>query len=115
MRMVDCKCPECGDVYVDVLLRARDDEGNYIYPACRCGATVARVYLQGHSHGVVSDDIKGGVFYAKNGICNPDGSPKRYTKVSEMKRDAKAMGLVQHVEHQGGKGSDKSRHTQRFI
>lgn len=67
------------------------------------------------SNGVVGDDIKGGVFYAQNGICNPDGSPRAFTKHSDMRKFAKELGLTSHVEHQGTKGSDKSPHTQRFI
>ncbi len=52
---------------------------------------------------------------ARNGLCNPDGSPRRYTSKAEMAREAKKRGLVNHVEHIGGKGSDKSKHTQRFV
>jgi hypothetical protein len=116
MRMIDAKCPGCERIYVDVLLRAKDSQEEYIYPSCdTCGTMLERVYLQGSCHGVVGDDIPGGVFYAKNGMCYPDGSPRPFTLKSDMKKFAKELGLTQHVEHQGGKGSDKSKHTQRFV
>jgi hypothetical protein len=67
------------------------------------------------SNGVVGDDIKGGVFYAQNGMCHPDGTPRAFTKMSDLNKFAKAMGLKNHVEHNGGKEGDKSRHTQRFL
>jgi hypothetical protein len=51
----------------------------------------------------------------RHGICNEDGSPRRYTKKSDMTKEARRRGLENHVVHQGGKGSDKSKHSQRFI
>lgn len=115
MQMVDTRCPVCEHVEIDVLLRDKDEAGNYRYPGCGCsaGATVERVHL-GHSGYIIGDDIPGG-YWVKNGICNPDGSPKRYDTKSSMREAAKAAGLMQHVVHEGGKGSDKSKHTQRFI
>jgi hypothetical protein len=114
--MIDCKCPACGAVKVDVLLRHRDSQDEYIYPGCEdCGSVMERVWLQGSCHGVVGDDIKGGVFYARNGMCHPDGSPRAFTSMSDLKKFGKELGLKNHVEHQGSKGSDKSPHTQRFV
>lgn len=117
MRMIDCRCPECGDIYVDVLLRAKDDKGEYIYPSCRCGATVERVHLQGAeggTHGIVTDQVPGGI-YVKNALCHSDGTPRRFDSKSEMHKFAKKKGYMNLVQHQGGKGGDKSKHTQRFI
>jgi hypothetical protein len=121
MKQIDTKCPRCGHITEDVLLRERDSDGNYVMPRCGqwtegtvdCNAIVERVYL-GHAAHVSQDSIPGGM-WIRNGICNPDGTPRRYDSFSDMRREAKARGLVNHVEHQGGKGSDKSRHTQRFI
>lgn len=116
MRMIDCECPNCGKVRIDVLLREKDSQGDYIYPSCEdCGAMTVRTFLQGSCHGVVGDNIPGGVFYAKNGMCHPDGTPRAFTSMSDLKTFGKSMGLKNHVEHQGGEGSDKSKHTQRFV
>ena len=51
----------------------------------------------------------------KHGICNEDGSPKRYTSKAEMARTAKERGYTNHVVHIGSQGSDKSPHTSRWI
>jgi hypothetical protein len=114
MRMVDVICPSCELVREDALLRDKNDAGDYIYPACaKCGATTIRVYT-GHASHVHGDDIPGGILIY-NGICNKDGSPKRYYSKSEMARVAKQKGLVNNVRHIGGQGSDKNKHTQRFV
>lgn len=51
----------------------------------------------------------------EHGICNPDGTPRRYLSKSEMRQTAKAMGLRPHVEHVAERGSDKSKHTVRWV
>ena len=65
---------------------------------------------------VIGDDIPGGV-EIRHGICNEDGSPRRYYSKSEIRRAAAAKGLTQHVEHvtDPKSGSDKSKHTTRWI
>lgn len=50
----------------------------------------------------------------RHGLCNADGSPKRYTSKQQLARDAKAHGLLNYVTHVGEKGSDKSKHTQMW-
>jgi hypothetical protein len=83
-----------------------------------CGGTLKRIWLPvdqgGKSNGVIPDGIPGG-YYVKNGICNPDGSPRRYDSKSEMERAAKKAGMVNYVTHQGEKGTDKSRNTSRWV
>ena len=107
--MIDMRCVDCEKVHEDVLLRE-----NVEIPRCsNCGGALERVLL-GHSGYVHGDDIPGGI-WIKNGICNPDGTPRRYDSKSEMRREAKARGLVTMVKHEGGRGHDKSCHTQRFI
>lgn len=51
----------------------------------------------------------------KHGLCNADGSPKRYRSKSEMARDAAAHGWTNYVRHIGAPGSDKSKHTSRWV
>jgi hypothetical protein len=51
----------------------------------------------------------------RHGICWPDGTPRRYDSRSEMKREAKALGLENTVRHMpADPGSDKSKHTTRW-
>lgn len=50
-----------------------------------------------HEHqanSVIGDDIPGGILI-EHGICNADGSPKRYYTKSSMTKAAKAKGLHQ--------------------
>jgi hypothetical protein len=42
--------------------------------------------------GVVGDDIPGGI-EIKHGICNPDGTPRRYHSKTEIRRAANEKGL----------------------
>lgn len=61
------------------------------------------------------DDIPGGLL-VEHGICNPDGTPRRYYSKSEMAREAKRRGLTNWVEHKpDNRDTDKSAHTQRFV
>jgi hypothetical protein len=50
-----------------------------------------------------------------HGLCHPDGTPRRFTSKSEMRETAKALGLVNAVTHVPERGTDKSRHTTRWI
>src|SRR6478609_2628135 len=73
-----------------------------------CGGSMERVLLPGSPPNVIGDECD---VEAKHGICNPDGSPRRYRSKSEMAREAKKRGLVNHVEHMPSRGSDRSKHT----
>lgn len=82
--------------------------------ACNaCGAPTERVWMQ-HASAVIGDDIPGGVLI-EHGICNPDGTPRKYYSKSEMRREAVRRGYENHVVHIGERGSDKSPHTSRWI
>lgn len=52
-----------------------------------------------------------------HGICNDDGTPRRYRSKAEMRKEAEKKGLVNHVVHVPSPGSDKNRfgHTQRWV
>lgn len=80
------------------------------YPFCK-GSVESHV---GGVYGVVRDDIPGGV-EIKHGLCNPDGSPKRYYSMTEIKKEAKARGLYNHVEHVTEPGTDKSKFTTKWF
>ena len=66
------------------------------------------------SNAVLSDSIPGGV-EIRHGICNEDGTPRRYYSRSEMEKEAKRRGLTNLVEHIPEKGSDKSKHTTKWV
>jgi hypothetical protein len=114
MRLIDCECKQCEHIEPDVLLRERDRHDNYVYPPCpKCGYTLSRVHL-GTSAGVKADSIPGGL-YIENALCHKDGTPRRFDSHTDLNRAAKAEGWTNHVEHQGSKSGDKSKHTQRFV
>jgi hypothetical protein len=46
--------------------------------------------------GVIPDDIPGGLEIA-NGLCNEDGTPRRYYSRTEIDREAKRRGYENHV------------------
>jgi hypothetical protein len=48
-------------------------------------------------------------------LCNPDGSPRRFYSKTEIAREASRRGLVNHVEHVTGRGTDKNPHTTRWV
>lgn len=108
MPFYDKKCKSCQAITVDVL------EAVYAAPAlCTCGGELERVWL-GKASSVIPDDIPGGIFI-KNGLCNADGSPRKYYSKTEMKQEAARRGLVNHVTHIGERGSDKNKHTTRWV
>jgi len=64
--------------------------------------------------GAISDEIPGGL-EIKHGLCNEDGTPRRYYSKSEIAREAQRRGMTNYVRHVGSKGSDKSPHTVRWV
>jgi len=118
--MIDMQCPHCGATFADALLRGDTwaFEGvDYVAPngpeCLTCGTKLERVHL-GKAALAISDEIPGGML-VYNGICNKDGSPRRYYSHSAMRKQAQKQGLVNCVEHKGRKGGDKSRHTSRWV
>lgn len=65
------------------------------------------------SFNVQDDSIPGGI-WIKHGLCNEDGTPKRYDSKSEIRRAEKEKGWTNVVTHVGLPGSDKSPHTRRW-
>jgi hypothetical protein len=80
-------------------------------PCPECNEPTETLWDQ--SAGVISDDIPGGI-EIRHGLCNPDGTPRRYYSHTEIRKEAERRGLVNIVEHAPGPGSDKSRHTTRW-
>lgn len=48
-------------------------------------------------YGVRQDSIEGGLWIA-HGLCNPDGSPRRYDSRSEITRECAKRGLVRWTD-----------------
>ena len=119
-QMIDTKCASCGTVVKDKLLDPK------AIPACECGGVREHVlWVFAQAHGietdkaiVIGDDIPGGLLIP-HGICNADGTPRRYYSKTDIRIAAKAAGLVwggdDGTRHIGSKGSDKNPHTQRFV
>lgn len=78
-------------------------------PCPECGATTDTYWESSAS--VIPDEIPGGM-WVHHGICNEDGTPRKYYSKSEMAAEAKRRGLVNLVRHAPESlESDKSRHT----
>jgi hypothetical protein len=63
---------------------------------------------------VISDEIPGGI-EIPHGLCNADGTPRRYYSKSEIAAEAKRRGLRNHVEHVTTPNTDKNKFTTRWI
>lgn len=109
MPMYDRTCYDCGATKIDCYEPIVHDD-----PACSCGGVLVRCFTSNRSAGVIDDSIPGGI-YIKHGLCNPDGTPRRFDSHTDIKKAAKEAGLVNHVEHKPGRGSDKSKHTVRWV
>ena len=109
--LIDTLCPGCGDVHPDVWVEL--GEARALGPCRRCGHERERLLRHAKAPGVVPDSIPGG-YWVEHGLCNSDGTPRRYDSRSEMAREAKRRGLRLSVEHKGSEGSDKSVHTTRW-
>lgn len=106
--MYDRKCSKCDETKIDLLETM--DAPNIL---CTCGGMLERVWLS-TSPSVIDDSIIGGVLI-RHGVCNDDGTPKRYDTKSAIAKAAKEKGLVNYVVHTPERGSDKSKHTQRWV
>jgi hypothetical protein len=81
-------------------------------PCPECAAATDTLWER--SGNVIGDDIPGGI-WMEHGLCNSDGSPRKYYSKSEIAREAKRRGLVNKVEHVTTQGSDKAPHTKRWV
>src|SRR6267143_343845 len=112
MKMIDLQCSECGRTKVDHLVRDVDEPPPYNCPDCGT-KTFDKVLLPSTMGTVIDDTIVGG-FWAKNGICNPDGTPKRYDSWSDVRKAEEKAGVTNVVRHLGRPGSDKSKWTSKW-
>ena len=108
MPFFDRRCPSCETVTTDCM-----EPSDAPTVLCeKCNAPTERVWLMGRANNIIGDEID---ITIRNGLCNPDGSPRRYTSRTELRREEVRRGMTNHVVHQPGKGGDKSKHTVRWI
>ena len=81
------------------------------YPFCRGDASK---HEPANAWVVIDDSIPGGL-EIKNGLCNADGTPRKYYSHSEIRKEAERRGYHQHVEHKTARGTDKSKFTTRWV
>lgn len=106
MRIIDLKCATCERIQLDHLERDEDKSR----PDC-CGTAMERVFLPTQRNNVIGDEIDVEI---RNGLCMPDGSPRRFRSRTELRKAEQKAGMLNYVQHVGGKGSDKSTHTRRW-
>lgn len=104
----DVACELCGEVELDVYVPS----WKTLIPQCpQCDGHRVKVWT-GHANSVIGDECD---VMVRHAICNPDGTPRRYTSKDEMKRAAAAKGMVNHFEHVPPRDSDKSKYSSRWI
>lgn len=116
-RFIDivCENPDCQHELVDQYLDWNDKLP--VCEECKTGQMV-RLYNASSLGAVIGDDLPGGVMI-RHGICNPDGTPKRYDSKTEIRRAAKKAGLEWGHDlnrHVPTPGSDKNKfgHTAKW-
>lgn len=102
------ECPKCGE-RAERLMWNTDPVP--VCPVCLV-PYVQDSPVIGKSAAVIGDECDVTV---PHGICNPDGTPKRYTSKSDMRQAARALGLTNAVEHVPMPGTDKSPLTTRWV
>lgn len=91
-KFVDLVCTGCQQELVDTFCTIPD------YPPCpACHAPTTRLWLPTSVPAIKGDEIPGGV-WIRNGVCNADGTPKKYYSYSEIEKAANAKGYVSRPE-----------------
>ena len=105
--MFDRICERCQRQIIDCMEPVTAPE-----VACPdCGGATKRAWF-GKPAAVIGDEIDVSV---QNGLCNADGTPRRFTSRTELRRAEVAAGYTNYVVHHGTKGGDKSPHTSRWV
>lgn len=106
-----CTNEECKELLLECYEKISFED---VVPCQKCGTATRRAILSGRTHNVIGDDIPGGI-EIRHGLCNEDGTPRRYYSKSEMAKEAARRGLVNRVEHTTAPGTDKNKNTTRWI
>ena len=91
MILVDARCDVCGRWAVDVLI----DRDAPVYPIC-CDHPMARRWHT-KTPAVRPDSIPGGL-WIHHGLCNEDGTPRRYDSQTEITEACRAKGLARWTD-----------------
>lgn len=102
MPLYSYKCEACGLLFDRFSTIASRNE-----QACECGAPLDRTFTP---TAVISDEIQGGFVQEHFGH-----TPETFYSKREMARRAKELGLQPMVRHIGEPGSDRSKHTSRWV
>ena len=87
-------CEKCHETPKPYRLIAYTDPDNTVFLVCQpCHSILVDRSSMGVSAGIATDAIPGGL-EIKHGLCNPDGSPKRYYSKTEIKRAANERGYT---------------------
>lgn len=106
MPLYDLQCNGCNKEWVRYSSIADRN-----LPCEECNSEVTQLFK---ASAVIGDDIPGGI-WIKNGICNEDGTPRKYYSKSEIAAEAARRGLVNMVRHvPDSRSGDKSRHTTKW-
>lgn len=94
---------------IDVYLRVGERP-----PCPECGESTETLWR--NPNNIIADDIPGGI-WIYHGVCNEDGTPRKYYSKSEILKEAKRRGLEPIVRHvtPPKSGSDKSKVTTRWF
>lgn len=107
MPMYDRHCLKCGATKLDLLEPMATTD-----PVCACGGQLERAFLPTGRGTVIGDEIDVTI---RHGMCHKDGTPQRFRSRAELRRAEQKAGLTNHVVHMPGRGTDKSKHTTRWI
>lgn len=108
MPIYDRVCKDCATILIDCYEPVTPPT-----VLCECGGETERAWT-GHANAVIADDIPGGI-WIKNGLCNDDGSPRKYYSHTEINLEAKKRGLTNYVTHIPNAGKDTSDKTSRWF
>ena len=103
MPMYDLVCSN-GHEQIDLWLKLGERP-----PCPTCGEPTSTLWR--NANGVISDECD---VWIRHGICNDDGSPRRYTSKAEMAAVAKAKGIANVVTHVTPPWTDKSKFTTKW-
>ncbi len=109
MPFYDRKCTDCELIRLDCHepISAED------YPCGGgCQGTMKRAWIGGKGPKAHGDEID---IRVSNALCHADGSPRRFRSKTELRKAEQKAGVSLRVQHVGEKGSDKSKHTQRWF
>ena len=111
MPFYDLQCSVCKRIIID-----KFESVNESRPNCEeCAGVLERAWLPGSQANVLGDEID---ITIKHGVCNDDGSPRRFRSREELKKAQAGLrkrGMEHYDRHVGEQGSDKSRFTTRWI